>query len=208
MRINQTLLLAALCLAVGACGKSRSSAPDTTAVVTNVGRPVTDSSAANTVRMTFNLSSSVFEANASIPARYTCEGANVSPPLKWTGAPDGAKSFALIVEDPDAPDPARPTRVVSHWVVYDIPASMTMLSENASKRMPPKSAQGSNERGTQLYMGPCPPIGRHRYFFRLFALDTTLAGLGKPKKADLDKAMRGHVVGEAELIGTYQKAKK
>ena len=159
--------------------------------------------------MTFNLSSSAFGPNGSMPTKYTCEGAGISPPLEWSGAPANAKSFALIVEDPDAPDPAKPTRVVSHWVVYNIPAGTTSLAENASKTgMPPGSAQGSNERGDQAYMGPCPPIGRHRYFFKLFALDTKLKGLKNPKKADLEKAIQGHVVGTAELIGTYQKTKK
>ena len=121
----------------------------------------------------------------------------------------GTKSLALIVEDPDAPDPAKPTRVVSHWVAYNIPASATGLAENASKSgMPAGSAQGSNERGAPGYMGPCPPIGRHRYFFKLFALDTVLTGLSNPKKADLEKAIQGHTLGTAELIGTYEKTKK
>ena len=159
--------------------------------------------------MTFNVSSSAFAPKASMPTRYTCEGGDISPPLEWSGAPPGTKSFALIVEDPDAPDPAKPTRVVSHWVVYNIPASTTKVAENASKTgMPAGSAQGSNERGDQAYRGPCPPIGRHRYFFKLFALDTELKGLNKSKKADLEKAIQGHIVGTAELIGTYQKTKK
>jgi Raf kinase inhibitor-like YbhB/YbcL family protein len=159
--------------------------------------------------MTYSLSSPAFAPNGSIPTKYTCEGANISPPLEWSGAPANTKSFALIVEDPDAPDPAKPTRVVSHWVAYNIPATTTKLAENASKAgMPAGSAQGSNERGDPAYMGPCPPIGRHRYFFKLFALDTVLTGLTNPKKADLQKAMQGHIVGTAELIGTYQKSKK
>jgi Raf kinase inhibitor-like YbhB/YbcL family protein len=199
MRIDQLFSFAALSLAVGACAKSeKSSGAETTAVITNIGRPQVDT-----------LSSSAFAPSGSIPTKYTCEGAGISPPLKWSGARAGTKSFALIVEDPDAPDPAKPTRVVSHWVAYNIPASTTALAENASKAgMPAGSAQGSNERGTQGYMGPCPPIGRHRYFFNLIALDTELKGLKNPRKADLEKAIRGHVVGTAELIGTYQKARK
>ncbi len=192
-----------------ACGKSKSSTTDTAAVITNIGRPQVDSGPANTVPMIFNLTSSVFDPNASMPAKYTCEGVNISPPLAWSGAPASAKGFALIVEDPDAPDPAKPTRVVSHWIAYNIPASATSLSENASnKGMPAGSAQGSNEGNKQGYMGPCPPIGRHRYFFKLFALDTVLTELSNPKKADLEKAIQGHVVGNAVLIGTYQKTKK
>ena len=208
MPLRNLLTIVLLSFAI-ACGKSRSSIPDTTAVITNIGRPQVDTGAANTVPMTFNLSSSVFDANASMPTKYTCEGANISPPLAWSGAPASTKSFALIVEDPDAPDPAKPTRVFSHWVAYNIPASATSLSENASKKgMPAGSVQGSNDGNKQGYMGPCPPIGRHRYFFKLLALDTTLTGLKNPKKADLEKAIHGHVVANAELIGTYQKTKK
>ena len=192
-----------------ACGKSKSATTDTAAVITNVGRPKDTSGPANTVPMIFNLASSAFDPNASMPAKYTCEGTNISPPLAWSGAPASAKSYALIVEDPDAPDPAKPTRMVSHWVAYNIPASATSLSENASnKGMPVGSAQGSNEGNKPIYMGPCPPIGRHRYFFKLFALDTVLKGLNNPKKVDLEKAIQGHVVGNAVLIGTYEKTKK
>jgi Raf kinase inhibitor-like YbhB/YbcL family protein len=209
MRIDQFVSLAVLALSVGACTKSdKSSVADTTAVITNIGRPQVDTATANTAPMTFNLASSAFTPNGSIPSKYTCDGPGFSPPLVWSGAPVSTKSFALIVEDPDAPDPAKPTRVVSHWVAYNIPAGTTSLAENASKTgMPAGSAQGSNERGTPSYMGPCPPIGRHRYFFKLFALDTVLQGLNNPKKADLEKAIQGHVVGTGELIGTYQKTK-
>jgi len=208
MPLRNLLTIAFLSFAV-ACGKSKSSTTDTAAVITNIGRPQVDTGPANTVPMTFSLSSSVFDPNASMPTKYTCEGAGISPPLAWSGAPAIAKSFALIVEDPDAPDPAKPTRVFSHWVVYDIPAGTIGLAENASKTgMPAGSAQGGNDGGADVYMGPCPPIGRHRYFFKLFALDTVLSGLSNPKKADLEKAIQGHVVGNAELIGTYQKTKK
>jgi Raf kinase inhibitor-like YbhB/YbcL family protein len=205
----RNLLAVALLPFAAACGKSRSSHADTTAVITNIGRPQADTAPPTTLPMTFDLASSAFAPNGSIPTKYTCEGGDISPPLEWTGAPAIAKSFALIVEDPDAPDPAKPTRVVSHWVVYDIPAGTIGLAENASKTgMPAGSAQGGNEGGADVYVGPCPPIGRHRYFFKLFALDTRLKGLHNPKKADLEKAIRGHVVGTAELIGTYQKTKK
>jgi len=208
MRTDQAFSFAVLSLCIGACAKSDKSSVADTVHITNIGRPQVDTAAANTAPMTFNLSSSAFAANGSIPTKYTCEGPGISPPLAWSGAQAGTKSYALIVEDPDAPDPAKPTRVVSHWVAYNIPASTTALAENASKTgMPAGSAQGSNERVTQGYMGPCPPIGRHRYFFRLFALDTQLQGVNNPKEADLDKAIQGHIVGTAELIGTYQKTK-
>ena len=197
------LRLGFLALALTACGKSqRSSGSDTLAITT-------DSSSQSQPTMTFNLTSPAFAANGSIPAKYTCEGADISPPLEWSGAPSGTKSFALIVDDPDAPDPAKPQRVYVHWVVYNIPASTTKLAENAAKSgLPSGAMQGSNDWGKQTYGGPCPPIGRHRYFFKLFVLDTELKGLKNPNKAQLEKAMQGHIVGTTELIGTYQKAKK
>ena len=156
--------------------------------------------------MTLKVTSSAFQQGGSIPAKYTCEGQDVSPPLAWTGAPGNIKSYALIVDDPDAPDPAKPQRVYVHWVLYNIPATSTSLPENASKSGLPKGAvQGKNDWGKPEYGGPCPPIGRHRYFFKLYALDTTLTGLSSPAKPDLEKAMKGHVLDSGELMGTYQK---
>jgi Raf kinase inhibitor-like YbhB/YbcL family protein len=159
--------------------------------------------------MSFSLKSPAFAPNGPIPAKYTCEGADVSPPLEWSGAPSGTGSYALIVDDPDAPDPAKPQRVYVHWVVYNIPASATNLPENAAKSgLPPGAQQGSNDWGKQTYGGPCPPIGRHRYFFKLYALDAELTGLNKPTKAQLEKAIQPRIVGTTELMGTYQKEKK
>jgi Raf kinase inhibitor-like YbhB/YbcL family protein len=156
--------------------------------------------------MAFRLISSAFTPNGSIPSRYTCEGADASPPLEWSDAPEGTRTFALIVDDPDAPDPAKPQRVYVHWVLYNIPASLNKLAENIAKGAIPKGAsQGSNDWGKQTYGGPCPPIGRHRYFFKLYALDTQLA-LNNPTKAELEKAMEGHTLASVELIGTYAKA--
>jgi Raf kinase inhibitor-like YbhB/YbcL family protein len=190
-----------------ACGKSKSSTADTSMV--NSAIASADTTTLRPMSALLNLSSSAFAANAPIPSKYTCEGANVSPPLAWSGAPATAKSFALIVEDPDAPDPAKPTRVVTHWVAYNIPVTTSALSENASKKgMPPGSAQGLNEGNKPAYMGPCPPIGSHRYFFKLYALDTVLTGLKNPKKADVQQAMQAHVVDSTQFIGTYQKTKK
>jgi Raf kinase inhibitor-like YbhB/YbcL family protein len=210
MRIDQVVSFAVLSLSVGACAKAdKSSGAETTAVITNIGRPQVDTTTVSTAATTLNLSSSAFAANGSIPTKYTCEGAGTSPPLAWSGSPSGTKSFALIVEDPDAPDPAKPTRVVSHWVAYNIPAATTALAENASKSgMPAGSTQGLNEGNKPGYMGPCPPIGSHRYFFKLYAIDTVLTGLKNPKKASLQQAIQKHVVGSTQLIGTYQKAKK
>jgi Raf kinase inhibitor-like YbhB/YbcL family protein len=132
----------------------------------------------------------------------------VSPPLSWSGTPANTKRFALIVDDPDAPDPAKPQRVYVHWVVYNLSATATSLPENASKRLPKGAVQGKNDWGMPEYGGPCPPIGRHRYFFKLYALDTELTELSSPTKADLERAMKGHVVDSGELIGTYQKSDK
>lgn len=155
---------------------------------------------------TFTLTSSAFTAQSSIPARYTCEGGDTSPALAWTHPPAGTKSFALIVDDPDAPDPAAPQTTWVHWVVYDIPASVSSLAEGASKTMPAGSRDGVNDWQSPGYRGPCPPIGRHRYFHKLYALDVVLPDLGAPNKARLEAAMQGHVLAKAELMGTYQKA--
>ncbi|HMG12831.1 MAG TPA: YbhB/YbcL family Raf kinase inhibitor-like protein [Gemmatimonadaceae bacterium] len=159
--------------------------------------------------MTLKITSSAFQPGGSIPSLYTCEGRDLSPPLAWSGAPANVKTFALIVDDPDAPDPAKPQRVYVHWVVYNLSATATTLPENASKSGLSKGAlQGKNDWGKPEYGGPCPPIGRHRYFFKLYALDIELTGLSSPTKADVEKAMKGHVVDSGELIGTYQKSGK
>lgn len=152
--------------------------------------------------MSLNLSSSAFSNGGKIPPKYTCEGDDVSPALTWSGAPQGTKSLALIVDDPDAPDPAKPQRVYVHWVVYNIPPASNGISEGGS---PPSGAvTGSNDWDKKQYGGPCPPIGRHRYFFKLYALDTTL-NLSSAKKKDVEDAMKGHILGQTELMGTYQK---
>jgi len=152
------------------------------------------------------LISSAFTPNDIIPALYTCEGEDVSPPLAWSGAPDGTKSFALIVDDPDAPDPAKPQRVWLHWIVYNLGPDVATLPENASKSgLPSGAEQGMNDGKKAGYGGPCPPIGRHRYFFKLHALDTELKFVSPPTRKDLETAMQGHTLAQAELVGTYQK---
>jgi Raf kinase inhibitor-like YbhB/YbcL family protein len=159
--------------------------------------------------MSLTLTSSAFAPGGEIPRRYTCEGDDVSPPLSWTGVPAGTKSFALILEDPDAPDPAAPRMIFVHWVLYNLPPSLAGLPEGASgATLPPGSRQGLNDWRRPRYNGPCPPIGRHRYFFRLHALDAELSILGQATKADVEEAMEGHVLASAELIGTYQKASR
>ncbi len=157
--------------------------------------------------MAITLSSPAFAANGEIPRQYTCQGANTSPPLAWTGVPDSARALALIVDDPDAPDPAHPRMTWVHWVVYDLPADLKGLPEGAGKQ--PGAAggrDGTNGWQQPLWNGPCPPIGRHRYFFKLFALDAPLGDLGQLTSERLQKAMAGHVVARGELVGTYQKS--
>ncbi len=156
--------------------------------------------------MSLALTSAAFAAKASIPSKHTCEGDDASPPLAWSGAPVGTKSFALIVDDPDAPDPAAPKMTWVHWVLYDIPAQAASLAGGIDPgELPAGTREGVNDWGRTGYGGPCPPIGRHRYFHKLYALDTVLGDLGRPRKAALEKAMQGHVLAEAVLVGTYQK---
>jgi len=152
------------------------------------------------------ITSTAFQNEAAIPSRYTCDGSNVSPPLAWTDRPEGTKSFALIITDPDAPDPKAPKTTWVHWVLYDLPADAKGLREAIPvKGLPPGALEGSNDWGRTGYGGPCPPIGRHRYVHTLYALDTVLTGLDRPTRAALLAAMEGHVLASAELIGTYQR---
>jgi Raf kinase inhibitor-like YbhB/YbcL family protein len=153
-----------------------------------------------------DLSSTAFATGGEVPARHTCEGSDAAPPLAWSGVPERARSLALIVDDPDAPDPAAPKMTWVHWVLYDMPPHSSSLPEGG-KPLPEGTREGLNDWKRTGYGGPCPPVGRHRYFFKLYALDTLLGDLRTPKKADLEKAMQGHVIAQAELIGTYQKQK-
>jgi Raf kinase inhibitor-like YbhB/YbcL family protein len=156
--------------------------------------------------MALALTSSAFVHNGPIPRQYTCQGDDVSVPLAWSGIPEGAKSLVLIVDDPDAPDPAAPKRTWVHWVLYNLPTTAGGLRQAIkSAELPAGTLEGNNDWGRAGYGGPCPPIGRHRYFHKLFALDTLLPDLGQPTKAELEKAMQGHVLERFELIGTYQK---
>lgn len=158
--------------------------------------------------MALTLTSSAFSHDSEIPTRYTCEGDDISPALSWTDVPAGTKSLALIVDDPDAPDPAAPKMTWVHWVLYNVPASASGLPEAvATQSLPAGTKEGLNDWKRTGYGGPCPPIGRHRYFHKLYALDVTLPDMGRPTKADLENAMKGHVLAQAELIGTYQKGK-
>lgn len=148
------------------------------------------------------VSSPEFGANGSIPTEFTSDGADISPPLAWSSPPPGTRSIALIVDDPDAPNPAAPQRTWIHWVVTGIPPSVTSLP--AGGPLPGGAAQGTNDWGRRRWGGPNPPVGRHRYFFKLYALDIPLAEPGITKQ-ELLSAMKGHVLAEGELIGTYAK---
>jgi hypothetical protein len=151
--------------------------------------------------MAFELTSSAFTAGETIPRRHTCDGADVSPPLAWTEAPAGTATFALVCDDPDAP-----AGTWVHWVLYDLPATVRQLAEG----VPPEpllkggGRQGTNDFRRTGYGGPCPPRGApHRYYFRLYALDTALGLAPGATKEALLKAMAGHVKGQAELVGRY-----
>ena len=150
--------------------------------------------------------STAFSHEGAIPAHYTCEGKDVSPPISWSDVPPGTKSLALIVDDPDAPDPSAPKMTWVHWVLYNLPPSTDGLPESAGT-LPQGTKEGTNDWRRTGYGGPCPPIGRHRYFHKLYALDTVLPDLKQPTKAKLEEAMKGHILSEARLMGTYQKVK-
>jgi Raf kinase inhibitor-like YbhB/YbcL family protein len=156
--------------------------------------------------MVLTITSPAFANDAPIPTEYTCKGQDVSPALAWSGVPAEAKSLALIVDDPDAPDPGAPKMTWVHWVLYDLPVDSVGLSEAIpSADLPTGTREGVNDWGRTGYGGPCPPIGRHRYFHKLYALDTELPDLGEPTKPKLEKAMEGHVLAKAVLVGTYEK---
>lgn len=154
--------------------------------------------------MALQLTSSAFAPGGEIPPRYTCEGQDLSPPLAWSGIPAETRSLVLIVDDPDAPDPAAPQMTWVHWVLYNLPVSAGGLPEGVRK-LPAGTLEGVNDWKRTGYGGPCPPIGRHRYVHKLYALDKVLSNLVHPSKSDLEARIKGHVIAQAELVGTYQK---
>lgn len=154
--------------------------------------------------MTLTISSTAFAHLGEIPVRHACEGDDRSPPLAWSGVPAEAKSLVLIVDDPDAPDPAAPKMTWVHWLLYNLPADIGGLAEGVGA-LPGGTLEGFNDFKRTAYGGPCPPIGRHRYFHKLYALGVVLPDLGKPTKSVLEKTMAGHVLAQAQLMGTYQK---
>jgi len=157
-------------------------------------------------RKTMKLTSPGFENQGDIPEKYTCDGKDISSALAWSDEPARTKSFALIVDDPDAPDPANPKMTWVHWVLYNIPATSASLPEGVTeKNLPEKTLDGLNDWNRTGYGGPCPPIGTHRYFHKLYALDTVLPDLKQPTKEALESAIKGHVIAHAELVGLYKK---
>jgi Raf kinase inhibitor-like YbhB/YbcL family protein len=157
--------------------------------------------------MQLTLTSPAFDDGQPIPAQYTCDGEDKSPPVVWDGAPPGTQSFVLIVDDPDAPDPNAPRMTWVHWVLYNLPASCTHLDESVqTSNLPVGTKEGVNDWRRTGYGGPCPPVGRHRYFHKLYALDVELPDIGAAKKSEVEKAMAGHILAEAQLVGTYQAA--
>ncbi len=158
--------------------------------------------------MSLTLKSPAFAHRGEIPRQYTCDGADRSPPLDWSGVPAGTKSLALIVDDPDAPDPKAPKMIWVHWVLYNLPPTISGLPEAVgAEDLPKGTLEGVNDWHRTGYGGPCPPIGRHRYFHKLYALDTLLPDLHHPTKARLEQAMQGHILAQAELVGTYQRSR-
>lgn len=151
---------------------------------------------------TMKLASSAFTNNGLIPAQYTCDGANISPPLNWDEVPPGTQSLVLIVDDPDAPE-----QTFVHWVVYDIPPTIRQLAEKnpADKTLTNGAVQGANDFGSFGYGGPCPPSGTHRYFFQIYALDKKLSLAAGASKSQIITAMAGHILAKAELIGRYKR---
>ncbi len=154
--------------------------------------------------MPLTLNSAAFAHNGPIPRRFTCDGEDISPPLAWSGVSDQTRSLTLVVDDPDAPDPAAPKLTWVHWLLYNLPPDTTGLPE-AVDTLPPGTLAGRNDWKRTGYGGPCPPVGRHRYFFKLYALDTVLPDLNEPNKPALLRAMQGHVLASTELVGTYQR---
>jgi Raf kinase inhibitor-like YbhB/YbcL family protein len=158
--------------------------------------------------MALSLKSPAFTPGGGIPRQYTCDGRDLAPPLEWTGVPEGAQSLVLIVDDPDAPDPKAPKMTWVHWLLYNLPPTASGLPEGATSRnLPQGTREGLNDWKRTGYGGPCPPVGQHRYFHKLYALDSMLPDLGEPTKSKLEGAMEGHILEKAELIGTYQRAR-
>jgi Raf kinase inhibitor-like YbhB/YbcL family protein len=179
-----------------------------TTLVGAAGKETSQATKKGGIPMSLTITSSAFSQNGEIPAKYTCDGKDVSPPLVWSGLPAGTKSLALVVDDPDAPDPAAPKMTWVHWVLYNIPPGASGLPEGVKPgELPKGTKEGLNDWKRTGYGGPCPPIGRHRYFHKLYALDVVLSELGRATKQDLERAMKGHVLVSTDLVGTYKRSR-
>jgi len=191
------ILFILLILPILVCGCKKEKKETVAAQDSSTGSPQEGGS-----KMAITITSSAFNEGGMIPAKYTCDGRNISPPLKWEDAPAGTKSFALIGDDPDAP-----VGVWVHWVMWNIPADVKELGENVEPKgdLPNGSKQGITDFRRPGYGGPCPPSGTHRYYFKLYALDTMLDLAGSATKADLLKAMKGHILAEGQLMGKYKR---
>lgn len=154
--------------------------------------------------MSLTLTSPSFTHQKEMPAKYTCQGENVSPALSWQNVPAGTRSLVLIIDDPDAPDPEAPKMTWDHWIIYNISPESKGIPENTSQASLGALA-GLNSWNKTAYGGPCPPIGKHRYFHKLYALDIKFEDLKNPTKDKLLYKMKGHILAQAELIGLYQK---
>ncbi|MBC7259110.1 MAG: YbhB/YbcL family Raf kinase inhibitor-like protein [Chloroflexi bacterium] len=190
MRVGVVLLACVVGVVIAGCGGERGPTP--TPALTAPGATVG----------TLTLTSPAFPAGGEIPRKYTCDGENVSPPLEWGAPPQGTQSLVLIMDDPDAP-----AGVWDHWLLYNLPADARGLPEGIAPdaARPDGSRHGANSWGRLGYGGPCPPSGTHRYFFRLYALDTTLNLAAGANKAQVLAAMAGHVLAQGELMGTYRR---
>jgi Raf kinase inhibitor-like YbhB/YbcL family protein len=178
----RTVIVVALALALSGCRGKTDAAPAPQSHASSGG---------------MTLTSSAFANGAAIPKQFTCDGVNVSPPLAWSGPPSGAKSFVLIVHDPDAP-----AGDFTHWLLFNIPGSVTQLQEDGAQK---QGDNGRNSYGKLFYSGPCPPAGTHHYVFHFYALDSELDLRPGATRPELEQAIKGHILAEAELTGTYSR---
>jgi len=200
MRRESKVLAIGLVLAGGAVILTRSAAP-----LAAAGPLAALAASDDTLRLT----SPAFRNGGALPRSCTCDGDDQSPPLAWSGVPEGAKSIALLIDDPDAPDPAAPKVTWTHWLIYNLPPSR---ADSLAAGVKPSDLRGDARMGMNdwkktAYGGPCPPVGRHRYYHHLYALDTVLTFKHPPDRAEFLRAIEGHVIAKAELLGTYQRSK-
>jgi Raf kinase inhibitor-like YbhB/YbcL family protein len=194
MKKSLLLLGAGLMLLAASCSNTTNTNINSEAADANAPTPTNQ-------EIIMTIASPAFAANATIPKQYTCDGASMNPPLSFSDVPSDAKSLALLMDDPDVPKNLKPDGVFDHWVLYNIPPTTTAIPESASGIGTP----GQNGSGKAQYTGPCPPDREHRYFFKLYALDTMLSFNSPPTKAQVEQAMQGHILDQAELVAKYDR---